>query len=330
MKFLKLAQLFLLLVLSSCQSNLDKAGEEHALVFKKWQTLSKYAANSFLSNSAVNLVGELTIVTDEKGRRFVLTNLQLSSKETPFQINLLHPSLNSKFICQPQCLQLNEYLQENKTSATMLSRYFAQQEFDLFKFYGEVFLLDETIKSMQQLSKDNFQHYIDWLINENVHSTDLAAFINYLTTAISEQSYIAYLSNPNSAYTHLLPSGVTSNYGQTGDGSSQWLVGPTADEQLVAQLLTNNTAPPIVQNAVSFSLGDLVCDLNNNEFGSVTEIRGKQVVVKLVGKMWLQLDNINISASPGDIINKNITKSYTAIDGTKTFNDGQLVLCQLD
>ena len=433
MKCLKICLLLLLFTLPSCQSNLQKAGQSHALTFKKWQALSKYASASHLSNHpSLHIVGELTVDSSEQDKKFILTNIKLSATETAFQINLLHPQFESKYICAPQCLQLTEYLQQDAEGNTMLTRYFEQHEFELFKLYGEIFTLDEKIQEKKVIASEYFDHYINWVINQQASSGDINSFIVFLRRIFSEQAYVSFITQPQQLYSHLIQSADDGGLGTAGSETALWsdssasatvlwsdtattetaiwsdasasettiwsdaagsetvlwsdtaasetvLWSDTAASETVLWRDTATTETAIWSDAsaaetamwsdaavsetvlwrnaatadgdlipgerhenqaeqqwqsvrkLNIELGDLVCSATNNEFGSVREIRGKNIMVELVGKILSYSDGVSVATKPSDIFNNNIVKNYTPVDKIiKTYDKSQLSKCHLE
>jgi hypothetical protein len=317
---------------------LQKAGQSHALTFKKWQALSEYASSSYLSNHpSLHIVGELTIDSSEQDNKFVLTNLKLSATETVFQINLLHPQFESKYICTPQCLQLTEYLKQNSEGNTMLTRYFDQYEFELFKLYGEVFTLDEQIKDKRETSPEYFNQYLSWLIKYQKESEDIEAFILYLRNIFSEENYVSFVGQPQQLYSHLFTDNADAeiSFPETPIlDTVNWSDTPTFDEEyLLVDLnasLESTKSELIRQVGADVSLGDIVCIYADNEFGNVTEIRGKNLGVQLIGKVLSYSDGIHVSAKPGDILNTNVIKTYQPAEGLKFYTTDQLSVCNLE
>ncbi|WP_158769197.1 hypothetical protein [Paraglaciecola sp. L1A13] len=389
MRLISLAVVVSILLLSACQSNLQKAGRSHALTFSKWQELSRYAGKSYLSSQVpIRIVGELTIEQEDQRRRFVLTNIRLAKQETPYQINLLHPQFEEKYICTPQCLQLTEYLLENTESNTLLTRYFKQQEFELFKFYGEVFSLDKEIQQVKAIDERYFQHYIDWLIFQRTESGDIQSFITYLKSAFSEQAYVSFISDPQKLYSHLMHSVEVSEESSALIENGEWLNTPAVEtefwsdaqmkeqdnwsdaqvkeqdnwsdaqvkeqdnwsdeptnesdtwrsaETSVASLKPeprfDNQAEQDWQAAknLNIELGDLVCSTSSDEFGSVQEIRGKTIVVEVVGNTLSLKDGVSVASSHTDVFNDNVVKRYVPVESkVKRFDREQVSICYLE
>lgn len=367
MRLISLAVVVSILLLSACQSNLQKAGRSHALTFSKWQELSRYAGKSYLSSHMpIRILGELTIEQEDQRSRFVLTNIRLAKQETPYQINLLHPQFEEKYICTPQCLQLTEYLLENTESNTLLTRYFNQQEFELFKFYGEVFSLDKEIQQVKAIDERYFQYYLDWLIAQRSESRDIESFIEYLKSSFSEQAYVSFISDPQKLYSHLMhsverseessaliengewlntPEVETESWGDLQvKEQDNWSVEPTSESDtwesaqssaasLQSETRFDNQAEQNWQAAknLNIELGDLVCSTSSDEFGSVQEIRGKTIVVEVVGNTLSLKDGVSVVSSPTDVFNDNVAKRYVPVESkVKRFDREQVSRCYLE
>jgi hypothetical protein len=333
------------LCLTSCQSTLQKAGQSHALTFQKWQALAQYAGDSQLTNHpSIFIVGELKIDSSGKENKFILTNIKLSSKETHFQINLLHPQFESKYICAPQCLQLTEYLAQAAEGNTMLTRYFDEQEFELFKFYAEVFSLDEIIKEKITSSGEYFEHYVNWVINQQLNTDDITTFIVHLKRIFSDEEYASFLEKPEQVYSHLVQSATKLGLGIEPSETALWsdtnaesapeimLWTLTKEHNDGIELAEINIEPNarIKPADTDIEPGDLVCSSVNNEFGSVVEIRGSNILLDLIGERLNYLDGVSIAIRPSEIFNSNIITSYKLVEnGIKTYSNSQVVKCDI-
>jgi hypothetical protein len=345
MNSLRIFLVILFLCLTSCQTTLQKAGQSHALTFQKWQALAQYAGASQLTNHpSIFIVGELKIDSSGKENKFVLTNIKLSSKETQFQINLLHPQFESKYICAPQCLQLTEYLEQAAEGNTMLTRYFNEHEFELFKFYAEVFSLDEIIKEKFSSSGEHFEHYMNWVINQQLNSEDITTFIVHLKRIFSDEEYVSYTAKPEQVYSHLVQSATKRGLGIEPSETVLWTDTNTENQpEMILWNLTEehndgiNLAEINIEPNARIKLadtdvepGDLVCSSVNNEFGSVVEIRGSNILLDLIGERLNYLDGVSIAIRPSEIFNSNIITSYKLVEnGIKTFDNSQVVKCDI-
>ncbi len=346
--------------LFGCQSRLDIVGQDHALVVKKWQELAKYIDNS-TTNNPFTIVGKLAVDRQSDIERFILTDIHLSQQETPFELNLIRPTFQNKYICLPVCIQLTEYFSNSQESSTMLNLYFEQHEFELFKFYGDVVLQNDNINALYELSPITATRYFNWLIHKEQKFNDLASMSQFLTLALTQESLITFLNDPEQFYGSLLAQsqeafnshkvsedGISSlNVAEDGisslnvaeDGINSLnvaeggIITPTADETLL--VLNDHRQEVRLQNWLQIkdhplAIGDQVCHYEQNEFGTVNEIIGNQVQVRLVGKLIKLEDGIQVSTFPGDIYNKQLQHVFTPMNRVESYKANSIAACQLD
>jgi hypothetical protein len=341
-QYLKKNLLILVLALSSlsgCQSQLDIAGQDHALVVKKWQELAKYTDKSTFNNPFI-IVGKLAVDRQSEDHKFVLTDIHFTQEETHFELNLIRPSFENKYICMPVCLQLTEYFSNNQDNTTMLYRYFEQQEFELFKFYGDVVLQNDSINELLAFSPVAATQYINWLIRKEQKFQDLVSLTAFLKVALTKENIILFLNTPDDFYMDLLTNSQNmldeSNVWNLNDvtaDTDNWTNTPTEDE---AFLTLNRLGQELrVQNWLeikdnALAIGDQVCSFEKNEFGVVTEIIGNKVQVRLVGKLIKLIDGSQASTRPGDIYNREIQHNFTSISSDEVYQASAIALCEIN
>jgi hypothetical protein len=180
-------------LIASCQTPIESAGSDHRIVTEKWYELSKYA-ESQLKNHDVTITAKLAI---NKLGEYKLSDIRLNTKETPFNIDLLAPNFNSKYICSPMCVQLVEYTNSSDVSGyTLLTSYFDQHEYQLYKFYGEIMLLNNQIKQLELINPNLFSDYLNVISKQEKSFNIPSKFIEYLRTSLSPQSFLKYLDSP--------------------------------------------------------------------------------------------------------------------------------------
>jgi hypothetical protein len=325
--------------LLGCQSTLNTAGQDHALVVKKWQQLAQYIDDS-TTNNPFTIVGKLTVDTESDKQKFILSNIHLSQQETMFELNLIRPTFENKYICLPICLQLTEYFSTSKENSTMLNIYFEQHEFELFKFYGDVVLQNDSINTLYEFSPVAATRYFNWLILKGQKFSDLASISQFLTSALTQDSLIAFLNDPDKFYASLLAQSKdtinTLNVWSTDDEQGpmeNWTSMPTADETLY---IKNGLSQDLrLQNWLKIkdkplAIGDQVCNYSQNEFGTVNGIMGNQVQVRLVGKLIKFEDGMPVSTLSGDIYNLKSHQLFAPINRVESYKADVIAPCDLN
>lgn len=320
---------FLTVNLFACQSGLQIVGQEHALVVKKWQELAQYIDKS-TTNNPFTIVGRLSVDTQAEIQTFILTDIHLTQQETKFELNLIRPTFQNKYICIPTCLQLTEYFSDSQKNSTMLNRYFEQHEFELFKFYAFLVLQDDNISALYELSPIVATQYFNWLMQEEQKFNDLASISQFLSLALTQQSMLDFLNDPDKFYGNLLAKSQNVLRGRRlSDGISP----PTEDE--VLNTLNAFRKQDRLQNWLNIKdypleIGDQVCSYTQNEFGTVNGIIGNQVQVRIVGKLMKFVDGMEVSADSGDIYDKQLGQLFIPINRVEIYKADSIALCQLD
>jgi hypothetical protein len=79
----------------------------------------------------------------------------------------------------------------------------------------------------------------------------------------------------------------------------------------------------------AIAIGDTVCSFNNNSFGIVSEIRGSNIAVRMVGKMSILADGLQSIPAPGAIFNAGDDMYFTPLQDLVTFNSDDIAKCQI-
>ena len=191
--------LFVNFFLVSCQSPQQIAGIEHKLVVDKWNSLSKYAYG-VLNRYELSIGARLSVDDSQFKKNFVLSDFKLLHQTSALQIDLLAPSFEEKIICMPQCSLITEYVADSSVNATLLKQYFDDVEFKLFKFYGDLVLLDGAFKELESLNADLFPSYLNWLIAQNASFDSLLELTDYLNEKLSKEEFVGFINDPKKLY----------------------------------------------------------------------------------------------------------------------------------
>lgn len=200
--FCNILVIFLTLMVSSCQSNLEIAGDKHQTSTEKWHALAKYSSTTLAPfNLIITAKFDHSNISSKMAVRF--TEVKLSNRTTPFNINLIEPSFSNKYICTPLCSQLTEYLQENNnriSDDTLLSLYFKKHEFELFQFYSDMFILGDQLERLAKENPDNLYNYLQWISKSELSANSLIAFTLLLNEKLTVEKYQDFINNPPIIY----------------------------------------------------------------------------------------------------------------------------------
>jgi hypothetical protein len=202
--------------MEGCESTLDIAGREHKVVTEKWIELSKYAESN-IESFGVTITAQLAISIDNK---FKLNNFKINTLSTKQDINLLAPNFDNKYICSPMCYQLIEYVNfSGESGVTLLTNYFDRHEFELFKFYGDIQLLNKQLVKLTQHDELLLKNYLTLLAYQGASFESAKEFIQFLTTALTKKSLEIFAENPDDLFSLMLKS-YKVIYGVQGMGSN--------------------------------------------------------------------------------------------------------------
>jgi len=199
MRFFKVLFLvFLYFYLVGCQSSqLNSAGEEHKTVAEKWYALANYAKSGVLQYG-VTVTAQLHVEVKNQQQIFKLTNFKFNQKESRQDINLLAPSFTHKYICSPVCYQLLEYVNASgHDGATLLSNYFSKHEFELFKFYGDMSILNDPLSKLADKNRSLLISYLHALSVQDLSFNSSKEFNVFLAEAFTLESFERYIEDPS-------------------------------------------------------------------------------------------------------------------------------------
>ena len=184
-----------------CQSSLDIAGGEHKTVTEKWMALSKYAESN-IENTKVTLSARLAISAD---KQFKLTHFKLNARLSRQDINLLAPNFEHKYICSPICYQLLEYVSfSGEGGNTLLTNYFDRHEFELFKFYGDIQLLNKELVKLAKHDQLLLNTYLEALAYQGASFNTAQEFIQFLTEVLTLPALERFGDNPEELLSYFL------------------------------------------------------------------------------------------------------------------------------
>jgi len=184
-----------------CESTLDIAGGEHKTVTDKWRALSTYAESN-IENYGVTITARLAV---DANNNFKLTHFKISNQPSKQDINLLAPNFEDKYICSPVCYQLLEYVNfTGKNGTTLLTNYFDRHEFELFKFYGDVQLLNKEIAKLARHDQQLFKSYLISLAHQGTSFEVAKEFTQFLTSTLTLPTLENFANNPEEVFSHFL------------------------------------------------------------------------------------------------------------------------------
>jgi len=193
----KVILFFCVLTLTACQSKMAIDGKKHQTAGEKWVALAQYSSST-LDQYGIKITTSLSVDERDSAINFILGDIRLSNKETNFTINLLAPSFENKYICTPICVQLVEYSKfSDNDSSTLLSKYFSKHEFELFKFYSDLFILEDQLKLLAQINNELLDDYLLWLSRNNISMKTFSEFTQFFSNKLTEKSFESYIREPN-------------------------------------------------------------------------------------------------------------------------------------
>lgn len=343
-------------MLMGCQTQIKVAGEDHRTVTEKWYELSRYA-ESRLPEFGVTLTSQLSLLNDKGKKSYILKNLKLQKKENHFNINLLTPLFKNKFICTPVCMQLLEYDRiSTDKGATLLKQYFDHHEFELFKFYGDIYLLNKNLDDLISLEPSFVREYLQYLASKNETHDSIDAFHQYLSRALSAAEYRYYLENRTPLKQKLQLSkwwsergAINSNsekkdwnleYGNDGQVAENvlWVLSTNKEskkwssiDKKTSQQEENRERLANWKTALKTVIqpGDTVCSFQSNLIGTVVSRSQKAIKVNLFGEAKRIVNGIIMDVDAGFLFGEKQEVSFLPIQKSEIFSFNDIAVCNL-
>jgi hypothetical protein len=338
----------LFLSITGCQTKLGVAGDNHKTVTAKWGELGRYA-ESEIGQYGVTITAKLKHEYMTKKTEFTLWDIQLAISETSFDIDLLVPSFEDKYICTPVCYQLTEY-QPNLdiTGNTLLTEYFTNHEFELFKFYGDLLLLNKNLSILKNENPLLLNKYLNWLAENAKSFSDFNEFSHYLNATLTPAAMAKFV-NLRSVYTQerlstFLP---TPDKKWTDDNldppDKKWTDDnfDSPDKNWELSKFELNKANMQNEGIVMYNtgnkslsikklkIGTQVCTITENYFGNLKNIDGSEYIVNIRGQAKLEIDGAIFDAPKGTILSPSSQVSFLPLDKLMSFNRDELKQCEL-
>jgi hypothetical protein len=278
-------------LLPGCQTPVKHAGNEHRLVVDKWRELSKYAESELVKYKFL-VNAKLTLIKDEDENvnedKYQLTDITLSASEDNFNINLLWPSFNSKYVCSPVCKQLEEYTNtKEREGSTLLDRFFTKHGFELFKFYGELYHLNWQIIELESIQIDSVELFLSSIVNKKQNFATLGEFSQYLTENITADAFTEFINDPLSTLYN------EDDEIELIDETALWLTDSTETALWLTDSILKSVKKDsqLVQHQAS-NVGDQVCTYQQNTYGNIISIKDQNAAVMVIGQAKQFTDGI--------------------------------------
>jgi hypothetical protein len=344
-------------LLFACQTELKIAGNNHQLVGAKWRALAVYAESKLIKHG-ITISAKLVVVNSEGNEEFRLRKIKFSYSADVFNVDLLVPSFEQKYVCDPKCYQLLEYKSgDGRSGETMLTHFFNQHEFELFKFYGDLVLLSEKLETVHRSSGALLGYYLKSLTDEKYSFESTEDFIAFLDKALNEESFVSFINDPNSQNSSFLKSYAVSpddgwdldtdvalelNSTNSENGENLtieeddiWLSSDIDSPEVVFyQAIVNEQENTINSwlNAKSLpiEIGENVCSYENNLFGIVTSLTNQDVVVELLGQGKMLTEGILQDLPSGGLFSNYEGFSYIPMADSISLSIVDVATCYLE
>jgi hypothetical protein len=201
-KYMSLRHSFIVmtLLLNACTTSTQIAGEDHRSAAQKWYALSQYTT-SHLPTYGYSITARLETTTLNSDSGLQLTKIKLEPKADNFRLNLLKPNFMDKYICSPQCSQLIEYESEQgENGETLLATYLTQYEFELFAFYGEMFVLNDVLSSLRNENEQLLYEYLRYVSTKQDEFTSLKEMTTFLKGQLTLPAFRQFVNEPELRY----------------------------------------------------------------------------------------------------------------------------------
>lgn len=345
--------LVLIVLLAACTTPIQIAGEGHRLAAQKWHALSQYTA-SHLPNYGFTVSAKLGLNSGDGQSMLALTKISLKRNADPFSVDLLKPIFTHKYICNPQCVQLVEYKASNgEDGNTLLTKYLRLYEFELFAFYGDMYVLNSAWEALNTENSQVLDEYLSYLSNKQRDFSSLSDVTDFLKDELTLRAYRQFINDPQTRRQNVVKQ-FDIKQQQLGKGSSlrdvqldaEWDEGelddkpnqswdlatvpqelgvwlPASATQLIStsQWLQAKQAPLVE--------GTVVCSFNDSYFGIIQSVSANQVEVFVQGQARKTLDGIITDLSSGSLFQENAELAFLPMAENRMFSKSDIAPCNI-
>lgn len=354
--------LLLLCLITACATPIKIAGEKHRIATEKWKALSTYTSSE-LPSLGFTVTAKLGVTTIENKTELDFSNIKLATQANQLSLDLLLPDFKDKYMCNPVCSHFTEYdTLYSVQGRTLLDRYLTQQEFKLFSFYSEMFVLNDALQTLQQENSELLYYYLNYLslVQEDVSSLD--ELTSFLKENLSLSNYRTFIRDPQAQYKSLVNNSLSSNNSNhnlssgnkrkdnwshkffakdpssnwntfaSTEPNSQWDTSTKVPEQAVWQISSArniaNSSWNDVKN-IHLKVGELVCSYRENYFGMVEETSGNQVNVFIQGQVQQYLDGTLTNYKPGILFEPVENIAFLPLAESRLFDLNDVAPCDI-
>ncbi|WP_158968167.1 hypothetical protein [Paraglaciecola sp. L3A3] len=341
--------LAVLMLMSACSSQIKSAGEKHQIAAEKWKALSNYTSSE-LPNLGYTITAKLGIKKIENQPELDFSQIRLATQADQQSIDLLKPNFEDKYICIPVCYQFTEYdtIFESQ-GRTILDRYLNQEEYRLFSFYAEMFVLNDALVAMHRENPSLLPYYLNFLTMVQQNITSLSELTDFLNEYLSLESYKAFINDPQAQYKSLAVASLANenqNLNNTylaKEADTGWnKESPTPDNNwdmsdYMPELQTWRI--PKVRSAVystwsnvkgiPLHVGEMVCSYTENYFGLVTAISDITVDIFVQGQVKNISDRIFTNYAPGILFEPNENIEFFPMTENMSFSTSDVAPCAI-
>ncbi|MEP1449118.1 MAG: hypothetical protein ABJK37_23645 [Paraglaciecola sp.] len=332
-----------ILILAACTTPIELVGERHQSAAQKWYALSQYTSSE-LPVYGFTVIAQLGVNNKNGQFELALQNINLQPNADHVSLDLLRPDFMQKYVCDPKCTQLVEYAGEN----TLLSDFLELYEFELFAFYGEMYVLNSA---WVKLSNENAQvlgEYLTYLSNKQDGFDSLNDFIVFLKEASTLSAYREFINDPMLRHTSLVKqfylqpkskkqtasfSDANWNEGQlTNDPTQNWdLTSEPKELETWTTLLETNTRTSqwIAVRDLPIINGTVVCSFADSYFGVVQSVSNKQVEVFIQGQARKNQDGLITNVTAGSLFQENANLEFLPMAENKQFIESDIAPCNI-
>jgi hypothetical protein len=329
--------------MTSCSTPVQLVGERHQLAAQKWYALSQYTSSE-LPNYGFTVIAQLGVNNKNGLSELALKKINLQPNANHISLDLLRPDFTQKYICNPQCTQLVEYAGEN----TLLSEFLELYEFELFAFYGEMYVLNAAWVKLSNENAQVLSEYLIYLSNEKDGFDSLNDLIVFLKEATTLSAYRSFINDPEMRHTSLVKqyylqptskaktvSFIDANWHEgelTNDPIQNWDLTsePKELETWTTPLEPNTkTSQWIGVKELPIVKGDVVCSFIDSYFGMVQSVSTKHIEVFIQGQARKSQDGLNTNVTSGSLFQENANLEFLPMAEKKQFVKSDIALCNI-
>lgn len=342
MKWIKFLIISLVVYISACQTNVERAGGNYAHKASMWTELAD------ISQAQLIDLGYTVTASIQRldNNEYKLVNIRFVRLDDFVDIDLLSPEFAKRFACNSECMRLNEYDEQETIDGSVLADFFAQKEGEFFRFYGSLINLNKRIKGYQEVSMFELIRYLDKLTSHGRQFDSLSELSKYLAYQFDEDVWLRFIAREESLDKKLETLNNTEKLFQGPELAHEhnpdkellasWSRSINEEQELFDKAKESLLLGPksgVVQldfeyaKRVDLYVGATVCSYESNTVAKLISYDDLAAEVQLIAYAHFLIDGIKVRPTSGYIFSEKDDYLLTKIKGRASYKRNDIAVC---